>query len=195
MSESLQETPQTAQTDFRAEELNGRPSGADATADDRPKNEKEAALPDGPYADIQLPPNLRGQEEAFAEFKKLATSLQLSGEAVKQLVQWEAQTADGGRRRAQDGRTQILERWKKETRDMFGPAYERELARALGAVQRFGGEELRALLDATGLGNHPVLVKTFHEISKQIGEDQSVSGQIRASADKTFSEALYGKAQ
>ena len=197
MSEPTQSALQAAQTDLQTQagETAGRPSGAAQTAADRQEEKTETALPADPYADIKLPQNFRGREETFAAFKRLAAELKLPAEAVQKLVQWEAEAAEEGRKSRRDGRTQILQRWTQQTRDMFGPAYGREITRALAAAERFGGPELRALLDATGLGSHPAVVKTFYEISKQIGEDESVPGRVRAAADKTFAEALYGKAQ
>ncbi len=171
------------------------PGGGPSAAADRPQPTREKSLSSDVYADIKLPQNLRGREETFAAFKQLAAELKLPAEAVQKLVQWEADAAEEGRKSRRDGRTQILQRWTQQTRDMFGPAYGREITRALDAAERFGGPELRALLDATGLGSHPAVVKTFHKISQQIGEDESVSGRGRAAADKTFAEALYGKAQ
>lgn len=197
MSEPTQHAPQEAQTDLQIQtaETAAGPSGAANAAADRPQPTREKSLSSDVYADIKLPENLRGREETFAAFKQLAAELKLPAEAVQKLVQWEADAAEEGRKSRRDGRTQILQRWTQQTRDMFGPAYGREITRALDAAERFGGPELRALLDATGLGSHPAVVKTFHKISQQIGEDESVSGRGRAAADKTFAEALYGKAQ
>lgn len=197
MSEPTQNASQPAQTDLKiqAEETVGRPSGAEQTAADRQDEKTETALPADPYADVQLPQNLKGREHVFAAFKKLAAELKLSAETVQKLAQWEASAVEEGRQSALDGRAQILRRWTEQTREMFGPAYTRKLGRALEAAEHFGGPELRTLLDETGLGSHPAVVKTFYEISKQIGEDESISGRVRAAADKTFAEALYGKTQ
>lgn len=193
-SPAAQSDLQTAQT---AQVCPG-PSGAeDASASDRPNenNPAETSLPAGLYPDLKLPEELNGCEENFASFKKLASELKLPAQAAKKLVEWESKAAADGRQNAQYARAQILQRWTEQTRQLFGPGYQQEVARALAAAERFGGPELRALLDATGLGSHPAVVKTFHQISQQIAEDTSVSGRVRAAADKTFAEALYGKAQ
>ena len=63
----------------------------------------------------------------------------------------------------------------------------------MAAADAFGGEQLRDLLAQTGLGNHPVIVRTFNEIGKRMSEDTAAAGQAAPSRDKTFTEALYGK--
>lgn len=63
---------------------------------------------------------------------------------------------------------------------------------AVRAADAFGGPELRALLERTGLGNHLAIVRTFYEIGKSISEDVLPGGKPAAPQDKTFAEALYG---
>lgn len=146
------------------------------------------------YEAVSLPAELKECEEDWHAFKALATQLQLPAETVQKLVDWQAKTLADGRKIADEARTQILDKWTAQTQEMLGPCHQKHLADALGAVQRFGGEELRSLLEVTGLGSHPLIVKTFYEISKQISEDSSVGGAPRGTTDKTFAEALYGKA-
>lgn len=185
------------QTDFiqQADETSGRPSEGELSPQtDRLNETNEMFSSEGTYDKLELPENLKGQEENFAAFKKLAARLHLPAETAKELLQWEAAAAEQGQKIAQTQRADILQKWTEQSKALFGPSYQREIARALDAAARFGGEELRTLLDVTGLGSHPVIVKTFHQISQQISEDVSVSGKNKNSTDKTFAEALYGKA-
>lgn len=197
MFEQEQDAQVQAQTDLeikQADEASGRPSeGEESSAQDRPDEVKETSADAQNYEGLKLPEGLEGREETFASFKKLASELKLPAEAARKLVEWEANLAADGRKTADAQRAEILEKWTARTKEMFGPSYAKEIARALDAADRFGGPELRDLLEATGLGSHPVVVRTFHEISRQISEDVSAAGRVRNSADKTFAEALYGK--
>lgn len=200
MSESTQnasETTPSGQTGLcmQADDTSGRPSKGEADfSRDRLNETQQTPCPADAYQELRLPEGLEGSEETFASFKKLAAELKLPAETVKQLVDWEALAARESRQTAEQRRGEILAKWTEKTKEMFGPAYPAEIARALDAAERFGGPELRALLDVTGLGSHPVVVKTFREISRQISEDASAGGRVRGGADKTFAEALYGKA-
>lgn len=196
MSDNTENTVQN-QTDFiqQADEVSGRPSEGEKTPQtDRLNEQKEMFSSENSYSRLQLPESLKGQEENFAAFKKLAAEMGIPAENAEKLMQWEATAARQGQRAAEQERADILQKWTEQTKEMFGPSYQKKIACALDAAARFGGEELRALLDVTGLGSHPIIVKTFHNISQQISEDISVSGKNKNSTDKTFAEALYGKA-
>lgn len=175
----------------QADETSGRPSQqAESAAEDRLINKP---VQDS-YADLHLPKGISGANAILRSFKTLAAELGLSCQAAQKLVDWEfAYSTQNTQALADAQRNEILQHWKDQTREMLGAQYKERTSQALEAVQRFGGEELRALLDATGLGNHPAVVRTFYEISRQTGEDQSVGGRVSAGTDKTFTEALYGK--
>ena len=195
MSENQTTVPNETDLIHQADEVSGRLSGGELTPQpDQLSETKEMFSPKDSYGKLELPGHLEGQEENFASFKKLAAELNLPAETAKKLVEWEANVVAIGQKTADSNRADILQQWKEQTKEMFGPSYTRESTRALDAAERFGGAELRALLDVTGLGSHPVIVKTFHQISEQISEDVSVSGKSKNSTDKTFTEALYGKA-
>ena len=196
MSEKTENTvPQTTDLTQKADEVSGRLSeGQTAPQSDQLNEKKEMFSYEDSYSKLQLPESLKGQEENFAAFKKLAGELHIPAETAEKLLQWEAAAAVSGQQKADAARADILEKWTEQTKEMFGPSYQQEVARALEAAERFGGEQLRTLLDVTGLGSHPVIVKTFHQISQQISEDVSVSGKHKNSTDKTFTEALYGRA-
>ena len=89
-------------------------------------------------------------------------------------------------------RQEMLQRWADKTKAVLGPQYEEHLAVAVRAARTYGGEELQTLLKETGLGNHPVIVKTFYAIGRATGEDASTGGPAAAQTDKTFAQALYG---
>ncbi len=198
MSNHTPQTAPAAQTDFtptQADEVSGRPSQAEPTlADDRLKPTPESISSTDSYSQLVLPESLKGHEASFASFKQLAAELKLPAETAEKLIQWEASVAQGNQQSAEVQRADILRKWTEQTKEIFGPSYQQNIARALEAADRFGGPELRELLEVTGLGSHPVIVKTFHQISQQICEDASVSGRTRHSTDKTFAEALYGRA-
>lgn len=141
-----------------------------------------------PLAELIWPDDISFSKEAIDEFVKLAADLHLPPEKAQQLIDFEARFA---RQTLQDSAAQQA-KWAQETQTFFGPKWQQEVSLAVRAADAFGGPELRALLEETGLGNHPVIVRTFNEIGKRISEDVSSGGNPSAGADKTFTEALYG---
>lgn len=186
---------QADETTSRLSQCAAQTSAPTAQTDQLLNKNSETVSSGDMYDKLVLPDVLQGNEENFSSFKKLAAELQLPAETVQKLMDWEASAATAGQKTAESVRADILQKWTEQSKQLFGPAYPQAIARALEAAERFGGPELRDLLDVTGLGSHPAVVKTFHQISQQISEDVSVAGKLRHSTDKTFAEALYGKAE
>jgi hypothetical protein len=73
-----------------------------------------------------------------------------------------------------------------------------KLAENLGfarkAIDTFGTPELKTMLDQTGLGNHPDVVRFMVRAGKAISEDRIVTGGAPASANRSAAEVLYGSA-
>ena len=145
------------------------------------------------YEGLQLPEDLTLPCGALEELKDIARELGLSCGQVQKLLDFETRYARSGAQNGAEEKRQIVERWARETKALYGARCEEEISLAVRAAEAFGGPELRALLEATGLGNHPVIVRTFNEIGKSISEDVCPGGKPAAPRDKTFAEALYGK--
>ncbi|MBR4354987.1 MAG: hypothetical protein IKP96_00195 [Elusimicrobiaceae bacterium] len=125
----------------------------------------------------------------WREFKQLVTEFQLSAEQEKKWLAFETSRAQ----KTAEAKRQQIASWATQTRAQYGAGLEQEIAFALRAANTFGGPELRALLEETGLGNHPVVIRTLSGIGRTISEDVCPGGLSSAPQDKTFAEALYGK--
>ena len=138
--------------------------------------------------ELLWPEDISFSKEAQSDFAQLVQELHLTSQQAQQLIDFETRFA---RQTAKENEAQKAQ-WVQETQSFFGPQWQQEVSLAVRAADAFGGPELRALLEETGLGNHPVIVRTFNEIGKRISEDVSPGGSASAGADKTFTEALYG---
>lgn len=138
--------------------------------------------------ELLWPEDVSFSKEAQTEFAQLAQALHLTSQQAQQLIDFETRFA---RQTAKENEAQKAQ-WVQQTQAFFGPHWQQEISLAVRAADVFGGPQLRALLEETGLGNHPVIVRTFNEIGKRISEDVSPGGNASAGADKTFTEALYG---
>lgn len=78
----------------------------------------------------------------------------------------------------------------KTDKEIGGATYDASMALAKAAVQKFGSPELTKVLNETGLGNHPELVRLMVKVGKAISED-SISGSQGAEAeDNTYEGRL-----
>jgi len=61
-------------------------------------------------------------------------------------------------------------------KDEWGPDYAVKLAQAARAARYFGGEDLVTLLNESGLGNNPQLIRAFEKAGALLGEDTLKGG-------------------
>ena len=78
----------------------------------------------------------------------------------------------------------------------WGTNYDSKIDMAQRAFAQFSSKEFSQLMDETGLGNHPELLKAFSKIGEMMGEDQLVvgsggGGSISSQQAKEEIESLY----
>lgn len=108
------------------------------------------------------------------EFLGVAHQIGLNNEQVQALIGWQGSWMDKGAVNAREQIKGTLDTLKKE----WGSDYERRLILGERAVRQVGGDELVGLLEKTGLGNHPILVKVFAEIGDILAEDGLIEGKV-----------------
>jgi hypothetical protein len=131
------------------------------------------------YADFTLPEGYQLNEAMHGNFQEVARSLNLSQEQAQQIIDLDAQRAQGDADAAKAAWDNQLAEWKSEVQndEVLGKAnYEQSMATANKAIDAFGSPELRAFLDESGLGTHPELLKAFHKVGSAISEDTLVLG-------------------
>lgn len=143
--------------------------------------------------EIALPEGLTLDEGVFSKAEPVLRELGLNNEQATKLANVIAEV------RASESEafvTQVQE-WGKATvadAEIGGKALQENLQAGRRALATHGTPELKALLDNTGLGNHPEVVRFFMRIGKTIPvEDKVVSGERSGSSTKTFAERIYGK--
>ena len=73
----------------------------------------------------------------------------------------------------------------------FGDSFDEKLGLARDAALQFGGEELMNVMDSTGLGNNPEVIKAFAAIGKAMSSDEVIGGGGRQNFKMSPSEALH----
>lgn len=143
--------------------------------------------------DVKLPDGLKLDEKSVGTFKALAGELGLDSPKAQKLVDFYAGVLSAQQEAATAAFEKLEGEWKAAMRadKDVGNGTEAGLKAALEAGQRavakYGGEELQHVLDASGLGNHPALVRAFVRIGRALAED-SVKGGIPAGNGATPTE-------
>lgn len=149
-----------------------------ASADPKPGDEPGASKPQAApekYEGFTLPEGIQPDTALLDKAVPLFKELKLSQEAAQKLVTLQAEHAKANFeavvKQAETQRAQFLEGLKQQTIKDLGPDYLKELAFAAKAMDHFGGQEFRKLMDETGLGMHPLMAKTLIAIGKTMSED------------------------
>ena len=64
----------------------------------------------------------------------------------------------------------------KVDKEIGGEKFTENLALARKALESFGTPELQDVLNMTGLGNHPEVIRAFYKAGKAISEDRFIPG-------------------
>jgi len=124
----------------------------------------------------QLPEGMQYSEEAEAQWRGIFHELGLSNEQAKglhakfnelQAALYQAE-ADARVKAVKDGEAALRKEW--------GDKYDANTELMRRAVIDIGGDALKQVLDQAGLGNHPTVLKAFHQIGVRTAEDSSVRG-------------------
>lgn len=131
------------------------------------------------YEDFTAPEGVKLDADAVAEFKGLAKELglkQVDAQKVadlgpKLMAKWQTQQAEAI--------STTVAKWADDTRgdkELGGDKFAENLAVASKALDTFGTPELKKLLNESGLGNHPEIVRAFYRAGNAISEDKHVRG-------------------
>ncbi|WP_164038045.1 peptidase [Serratia marcescens] len=161
---------------------------ADKEAAEKAEKEKKSAAPE--KYEFTPPEGQELDANALAVFEPIAKELGLSQEQAQKLVdiypQLQQQQAEAWSKQVADWGEQV-----KADKEIGGDKFNASVGAAQRALDQFGNPELREYLNASGLGNHPALVRFCAKVGKAMAEDTFVvpnQGGQRSAAD-----ILYGK--
>ncbi len=87
------------------------------------------------------------------------------------------------------------EAWHKESsmdKEIGGEKFAENAELAKRAFDRVAPEGLKAEMDRTGYGNHPLVLKMFVNLGRMMANDKLVQGGAGGSTSKSAAELLYG---
>jgi len=73
-----------------------------------------------------------------------------------------------------------------------GQKFNENAGMAKEALKQFGNEELSDLMDSTGLGNHPEVIRFFFRVGKAMKEDNFSTGPS-GNEQKTAAQIMFGE--
>jgi hypothetical protein len=172
-------------------------AGKEPAPADAAKTEASAEAKAAPETyEFKAPEGRAFDPEVIAEYSKVAKELNLSQEAAQRVLD------SVGPKLAERQAAQIeaiRNGWaesSKADKEFGGEKLSENLSVAKKALDQFGTAELRALLNESGIGNHPEVIRFMYRAGKAISEDKVITGAAATakSGPKSFADladALY----
>jgi len=188
----------TAQT----QTAEGQTSATDATAKDGDKTADSTDAKDGDKPagapekyEFKAPEGTTFDPVLLGEFESVARDLNMTNEAAQKLVETMGPKVTAQVVAAQQAQFQQMNNgWIEATKtdkEFGGDKLTENLAVAKKALDATATPELRTLLNETGLGNHPEVIRHFLKIGKALSEDGFVPGGTAPNSGKSAAAVLY----
>lgn len=183
-------TEQQASADSQAKDAATTADGQSKEGDEGKTGDKpvvpekyEFTLPEGQTVDAAA-------VEAFSEFAKDAG---LTQEAAQSLMDKLAPAMQARQTQAVETAKATWAGEAQADKEFGGDAFNENLSVAKKAIDAFGTPALRTLLNESGLGNHPEIIRAFYRAGKTISEDRFVpSGSgVKSAGAKDPAKSLY----
>lgn len=161
--------------------LGGDNPAPEASAENQEAPEVEGA-PES-YADFEMPEGMQLDEAVLGDFSALAKELNLPQDQAQKIVDiasqkllpaWQEQLSNQWKEQ--------LTGWANESRndeEIGGSKLPQALHSATKALDAFGTPALREVLETTGIGNHPEMIRFASKIGNSISQDGFVNGESR----------------
>lgn len=148
-----------------------------APAGEQPKPEEKPQGAPEAY-EFAMPEGFELNKEVAGEFESYARELNLPQDKAQAVVDMGVKLMQSAQAKQAEAFEQTQQQWRSEVvndKEIGGQALAENLGYAAKVLDTFA-PDLRAVLDETGLGNHPAFVKAFVKIGKAISEDRLVGG-------------------
>jgi len=178
----VQETPVSEQQEAETAASEDNQASEDAVAN-VPEN-YEFTLPEGVTID----------DSTMGDLKSLSKELGLSQEQAQKIADLGVQQNERWAQQQLEYAMQAREEWAtqvKADKELGGPAFDESIASASRAIKEFGSPELVNLLNETGLGNHPEVIRAFYKVGKMIEDDKIVPGGRNSNEPLDAAKRLY----
>lgn len=199
----MEQTEQTEQTTPPTEEKPVEPKPTEEEEVKTEEEETKADEKDQPEPitmdSITVPEGLEIPDELGQSFLEIVNNSDLTAqERAQGLIDLQAQAAQAASERVSEQVQEARKQWVEDTKalpDIGGDKLDESLGQIGNLLKLHDTDdgEFRQILDDSGLGDHPAVVKFLHKIAVAHSEGSPVSGkpsgQPRSQADRIYSNS------
>lgn len=137
--------------------------------------------------DLKLPDGSSLDGTYLEQTKQLAKDLGLTPEAAQKLVERDNALTQGMTQQQVAKWNEQVTQWEgavKSDKEIGGNHFQASVTDARTALDKFGTPEFKAMLNQSGYGNHPELIRLLSRVGKAMREDRMVTTPSSGSAQK-----------
>lgn len=171
-------------------------TGAEAQAQTTSETQTKSPVVPEKY-DLKLPEGATLDQKALDELSAFAKEKGLSQEAAQAVLEREHSLAKSFEQKAQQEWETRKDQWLKDAqsdKEFGGENLKLSAETAHRALKRFDSTgKLAEMLESTGMGNHPEVIRFMWKIGQAMSEDQLVVPGAQTGGKKSIEEIFYGK--
>ncbi len=126
---------------------------------------------------LSFPDDFEVNQQDFSAFKDWAGRNKVGQEEAQTLIDLFVRSQDSQLQRTLEAKQAEVQGWEeaaRSDRELAGPDFDRKLAVARTAIDRFGDQELKDFLDYSGIGSHPALVRWMLRVGQATADDRFI---------------------
>lgn len=166
-----------------------KPAEGDAATDGDKGQEAKPKAPE--KYEFKVQEGLTLDESVISQFSEVAKELDLSQEDAQKILDKVQPALQARQQEVVERARAEWEQTAKTDKEFGGDKLQENLAVAKKALDTFGTPELRTLLNESGLGNHPEIIRAFYRAGKAISEDGFVTGGKGISQPQSTAQRMY----
>lgn len=175
------------------QQATGSNSTDSAQADEGVKTEADQEAPAGAPEKYEFVPPEGGKfdTQVIEQFSSVAKELNLPQEAAQKMLDKVGPVLAARQAEQIEAARNEWAESAKSDKEFGGEHLQENLSVAKKALDTFGSPALRALLNDSGLGNHPEVIRMMVKAGKSISEDKVITGGTGTAAPARDARSLY----
>lgn len=139
------------------------------------------------------PQGVTYDDVVIGQFSEIAKELNLPQDSAQRILDKVAPVIQARQNEALVTARSEWEQASKSDKEFGGPQIMENLAVANKALNTFGTPELRSMLNESGLGNHPEVIRLLYRAGKAISEDNFVGSGQKGTSTAGDPQKLFSK--
>lgn len=181
-----QQNEQTSQTEATTE--------TNESATEQTTETKEEAVQPEPLTaeSVKVPEGFEVDEASMTKFLDVMNNADMTAsERAQALVDLQAEVMNAASERGSQLWQQTQDQWRQEAEKEFGNELQPMLGNIKQLIDDYGDDEFREVMDTTGAGNHPSMIRFLNKLAKERSAEGRPASGTPGSAGRTAAEILY----